>query len=56
MGFMVKNAGKTRIERRIVLSSKKCIRKAFAHYLWRQIKDGKVSWVEIKFVLKKEWH
>jgi hypothetical protein len=47
------SAKKNRVERRIVLPSDRCLRKAIAYYAWTEILAGKITWSRLKRELRE---
>jgi hypothetical protein len=49
------NMGSTRLKRRIILPSRKCLKKILCWYYWRKVESGEASWDEIKNDLRQEF-
>jgi len=52
--LMMDYSDKTRFERRIVLPSKKCLRKVYSHYIYKKILAGELTWDDFKKDLRKD--
>lgn len=52
--LMMKYSGKNRTERRIVLPSRKTIRKVYSHYVYKKILAGNLTWEEFKRDLRDD--
>lgn len=55
MGFLVKHSKEDRLKRRIILPSRKTMKKVLCFYIWSQIKEEKTTWEKIKSELKSEF-
>ena len=53
--FIVKFSREKRIDRRIILPSRSCIKKVFFHYLWNLVETEEMSWEEIKISFRKDF-
>ena len=53
--FIVKFSMKKRKDRRIILPSHKTIKKVYFHHLWSLIKNGQMSWEEIREDFRKSF-
>ncbi len=47
-------ANKTRFERRIVLPSKKCLRKVYSHFVYKKILAKDLTWSDFKKDLRND--
>ena len=54
MEFILKYSGEQRFRRRIILPSHQCLKKVFCHYLWKLIKEKRITWEEVKADFKDE--
>lgn len=52
--LMMEYSGKTRTERRIMLPSKKCLRKVYSHHIYKRILAGDLTWEDFKKDLRKD--
>lgn len=50
--LILKNLEKSRLERRIVLPSAKCFKKAVCYYFGCQVEEGKMGWDEVMVKIK----
>lgn len=50
--MIIKNLDKNRLQRRIILPSRKCLRKVICHYFGVLADDGILSWEEIMAELR----
>ncbi len=48
------SAGKSRKERRIILPSRRCLKKVISYWLWEKIQAKETTWQEFKKDVKKE--
>jgi len=53
--FIVSFARKARKDRRIILPSKRTIKKVYFHYVWGLIKSGTITWDEVKEKFKNDF-
>ncbi len=44
MELIIANCEKERVARRIILTSKKCLRKIVFHYYGKKVSEGKMTW------------
>ena len=49
------NMAETRLNRRIILPSRKCLKKILCWCFWEKIESGKASWDDIKNDLRQEF-
>jgi len=52
--LMMNYSDKTRTERRIMLPSKKCLRKVYSHYIYKRILAKDLTWEEFKRDLRSD--
>ena len=52
IGLIKKNATKSRLERRIILPSHRCISKVIAYYFGERVEKGKMNWYQVMEKLK----
>ena len=52
LAFVLDNAGNDRKTRRVVLPSKRCIKKVVAHYFGTRVAHGIMSWDDVMRLLK----
>ena len=53
--FIVEYSMDKRKDRRIILPSHKTIKKIYFHYLWSLVKNGQMSWEEIRTDFKRNF-
>lgn len=53
--FIVQYSRKKRKDRRIILPSRKTIKKVYFHYLWNLVETGEMSWEDIKKSFRKNF-
>lgn len=55
MAFLKRHSADDRLARRIVLPSKRCMKKVMAFYLVSKMKSGEISWEKIKKILRQDY-